>query len=51
MKEQKVIITESQYEIENLIKEGWRVISVTAGHIATGSSFTSHGKFCFVLER
>jgi hypothetical protein len=51
MKEQKVIITDSQYDVNNLIKEDWKVISVTASHIATGSSFTSHGKFCFVLER
>ena len=51
MKEQKVIITESYYEVNNLIREGWRVISVTAGHVATASASIIHGKFAFVLER
>lgn len=51
---QKVVITDSQYEIQNLINEGWRVVSVTAQHVSiSGSSYLSvnNGKFCFILER
>jgi hypothetical protein len=49
--EQKVIITENSYEINPLLKEGWRVVSVTAQFVATGAVFETRGKFCFVLER
>lgn len=49
--EQKVIITNSQSDIQNLIDKGWRVISVTAQHVSTGSSYHLEGKFCFILEK
>jgi hypothetical protein len=51
MKEQKFIITDSQYDVQNLIDKGWLVVSVTAQHIATGSSFQVTGKFAVLLER
>jgi hypothetical protein len=49
--EQKVIITDKQSEINSWIEKGWKVVSVTAGHVSTGTSFTAHGMFCFILER
>lgn len=49
--EQKVIITDSQYDINNELEKGWKVVSVTAQYVVTGSSFDVRGKFCFVLER
>jgi hypothetical protein len=49
--EQKIIITEVQYEVQSLLDEGWSVVSVTAQHIASGTSFSTTGKFCIILER
>ncbi len=49
--EQKVIITDSQYDINSELNKGWKIVSVTAQHVASGSSFEIRGKFCFVLER
>lgn len=46
----KVIITENENEINNYLKEGWKVHSVTAQFVSTGDSFSMTGKFCFVLE-
>ena len=40
--EQTVLITTSQYEVNEMIDKGWRVTSVTANH--------HNGKFCFILE-
>lgn len=51
MKEQKVIITDSHIEINGWLERGWTVKEVVAGHVDTGSSFTQHGKFCFILEK
>ena len=52
---QKVVITDDEFKINSLIKEGWNLKSVTAQHVAItgGTSFTSklEGKFCFVLEK
>ena len=50
-KEQIVIITDYRGDVDDAIARGWRVVSVTAGHVATGGSFKEYGKFCFVLER
>lgn len=47
MKEQKVLITDSQFDVNDFIGRGWTVVSVTAQHVASGGG----GKFCFVLER
>ena len=57
MKEQKVIITDSDRDINNYIDMGWTVFSVTAQHVACDNGASTHvdtkmyGKFCFVLER
>jgi prophage tail gpP-like protein len=49
--EQKVIITDNTYDVNGELSSGWKVVSVTAQFVATGSSFETRGKFCFVLER
>ena len=49
--EQKVVITDSQYDINSELSKGWKILSVTAQHVASGSSFEARGKFCIVLER
>lgn len=57
--EQKVIIIDSgdTHEINDHLQKGWKVISVTAGHVSShagGNTYSSgkeYGKFCFVLER
>lgn len=51
MKEQEVVITESQSDINDYIRKGWRVVSVTAEHVATGAPVKVCGKFCFILEK
>jgi hypothetical protein len=58
MIEQKIIITQNQREINELIDKGWKVISVVAGTVAiahTQKGFISddvvHGKFCVLFER
>ena len=52
---QKIVITNDEFKINELIRAGWDLKSVTAQHvaIATSSTFTSkiEGKFCFVLEK
>lgn len=50
-KEQKFLITDSQYDVQKYLDMGWHVVSVTAQHTATGSSFQVNGKFAVVLER
>ena len=51
--EQKIIISDSQYDVQKLLDNGWKVISVTAQHVSIGggSYTTNNGKFCFILER
>ncbi len=56
--EQTVVISQSQRDIDSFLDKGWRVVSVTAQHvaIAPASNYTSntkeiYGNFCFVLER
>lgn len=57
MKEQKVIITDSDQEINGWLERGWTVTSVTAQHVAVTVGGNAHnvysqkGKFCFLLER
>ena len=48
--EQKIIISDSQYDVQNLIDKGWRVVSVIAQHVSTSSSIPLKGMFCFILE-
>jgi hypothetical protein len=57
--EQKVIITNSESTIQQELSNGWRVKSVTAGHVSShsggGNTYSSsgkeHGKFLIVLEK
>jgi hypothetical protein len=49
--EQRVIITDSQYDVQSLIDKGWKVTSVTAQYVTTAHSYTERGKFCFILEK
>ena len=54
MTEQKIIITNDQDTINEMIDKGWVVKSVTSQHVSTnGGSFSSTeiGKFCFVMEK
>jgi hypothetical protein len=46
--ENKVVITDSEREINEFLKHGWTVKSVTPQIVATNSL---ESKFCFVLER
>jgi hypothetical protein len=53
MKEQKVIITSNPDTVNNWLKKGWHVVSVTAQFIATpnsGAYSPVYGMFCFVIE-
>ncbi len=49
--EQKFIIVDNQSDIQNWLDKGWRILSVTAQHVSTGSSQWLSGKFAIVLER
>lgn len=49
--EQKVVITDSGYDIGIYLDKGWKVISITAQHVATSNNYELRGKFCFLLER
>jgi hypothetical protein len=51
--EQKVIITDSQSDINNELNKGWKIVSVTPQHVANGTNsfYEVRGKFCFVLEK
>ena len=50
MKEQKIVITDSEDKINNLIEDGWLVKNILPQHVANGTSY-SRGYFCFLLER
>jgi hypothetical protein len=49
--EQKLIIDDRDYEINNLLQDGWRVVSITSQRVATGGTSTSYGGFAILLER
>jgi hypothetical protein len=52
--EQKVVITKNEKTINDLLNNGWQVVSVTAQFVSvstTYSSFKEQGDFCFVLKR
>lgn len=51
VKEQIVLITNTSVVINNYLKDGWRVVSVTPGTVSTGGASQVHGNFCFVLEK
>ena len=51
--EQKFIITDSEYDVQGWLDNGWKIVSVTPQHVScTGDSYqTLRGKFAIVLER
>jgi hypothetical protein len=49
--EQKFLITDNQYDVQNLLDKGWRIVSVTAQYVATGINYTEKGKFAIILEK
>jgi hypothetical protein len=49
--EQKFIIADRDYEINELLQDGWRVVSITSQRVATGGTSTSYGGFVILLER
>lgn len=56
--EQKVIIGKSDQDINEYLNKGWKVVSVTAQHVAIAAAASSTystekiiGNFCFVLQR
>jgi hypothetical protein len=57
MKEQKVLVTGDEYastiqsKVNEILKEGWLVVSVIAQHVATGSSMYARGGYFIVFER
>jgi len=48
--DQKVIITDSAAEVNELIEEGWSVINITSQNVSTSAGYI-RGNFCFLLER
>lgn len=52
MKVYKVIITKDQLEINQWLRDGWAVHSVTAQHVSIGDvAVKAEGNFCFVLTQ
>jgi len=57
LKEQKVLVTGDEYEsmvqikVDEMLKEGWLIVSVTAQHISTGGSSHLRGGYLIVFER
>lgn len=51
MTEQRVLITNDQDDINDLLKIGWYVINVTPQHTSTGGNSHLRGYFLVVLEK
>jgi hypothetical protein len=51
MKEQKLIITESEKEINDWLDRGWEIVSVTAQHVSTAWCVKISGKFAIVIQK
>jgi hypothetical protein len=49
--EQKIVITNVAAEINYLISDGWKVVSITPQYPSTGGNSHLFGGFCFLLER
>lgn len=49
--EQKLIITDSVYDVNQYLDNGWKVVSITAQHVSTGGGSHLSGKFAILLER
>ena len=46
----KVIITKDEEKINQMLKEGWLIDSITAQHVATGYD-VKKGKFLIVFKK
>ena len=58
MKQQLVVVlsgsdyaSDMEKEVNKCLEKGWLVVSVTAQHVATGSSQTARGGYFIVFER
>ena len=49
--EQKLMITDSVYDVNESIILGWKIVSVTPQHVSTGGNSHLKGSFAIVLER
>jgi hypothetical protein len=51
--EQKFLIVDNSYDVQSFLDNGWKIVSVTAQHVACGGQTysTEKGKFAIVLER
>jgi hypothetical protein len=53
--EQKFLIVDNSYDVQTWLDNGWRIVSITAQHVAVAGShsYTEKvlGKFAIVLER
>jgi hypothetical protein len=51
--EQKFIIIDNRNEdrVQQLLEEGWRIVSVTSQHVSTESTSWLYGGFAILLER
>ena len=47
----KTLITNNQDDINAMLDDGWFIDSVTAQHVATGSSVSIIGKFLVVFKK
>jgi len=48
--EQKFIVTKSEPEVNLLLSEGWRIVSITPQYVG-GNGYGVYGEFAIVLER
>lgn len=51
MKEYHVLITKNESRVNQLLKDGWSVDSVTPQYVSTGGGSHLEGSFCVVLSR
>lgn len=51
MKEQKIVITDNDRDINGYIDRGWFVANMIPMTVSTGSGTVNNGKICFLLER
>jgi hypothetical protein len=49
--EQKIVITNSAADINYLISDGWKVVSITPQYPSTGGSSHLFGGFCFFARK
>ena len=53
MKEQKVVITNSELTINNYLHQGWKIVfQPISQHVSTANAYGGkEGQFCFVIEK